>query len=85
MADIKNVTDYLTPVELLAQLAEEGAELAQAALKLRRAYDGTNPTPWVNAWTTFRKKLQMCCCPFAFTVKRITLILRTFLTEWMKS
>lgn len=45
MADIKNVTDYLTPAELLAQLAEEGAELAQAALKLRRAYDGTNPTP----------------------------------------
>lgn len=45
MADIKNVTDYLTPAELLAQLAEESAELAQAALKLRRAYDGTNPTP----------------------------------------
>ena len=45
MADIKNVTDYLTPAELLVQLAEEGAELAQAALKLRRAYDGTNPTP----------------------------------------
>lgn len=45
MADAKNVTDYLTPAELLAQLAEESAELAQAALKLRRAYDGTNPTP----------------------------------------
>ena len=29
----------------LAQLAEEAAELAQAALKLRRALDGTNPTP----------------------------------------
>lgn len=31
--------------ELLAGLAEEAAELAQAALKLRRCYDGTNPTP----------------------------------------
>ena len=31
--------------ELLAGLAEECAELAQAALKLRRCYDGTNPTP----------------------------------------
>lgn len=31
--------------ELLAQLAEEAAELAQAALKLRRALDGSNPTP----------------------------------------
>lgn len=31
--------------ELLAGLAEEAAELAQAALKYRRALDGTNPTP----------------------------------------
>ena len=31
--------------ELLAGLAEEAAELAQAALKLRRVYDGKNPTP----------------------------------------
>lgn len=31
--------------ELLAQLAEECAELSQAALKLRRALTGINPTP----------------------------------------
>ena len=31
--------------ELMAQLAEEATELAHAALKLRRAYTGTNPTP----------------------------------------
>lgn len=31
--------------ELLAGLAEECAELGHAALKLRRALDGTNPTP----------------------------------------
>lgn len=31
--------------ELLAQLAEEAVELAHAALKLRRVYGGTNPTP----------------------------------------
>lgn len=31
--------------ELLAQLAEEAAELGQAALKMRRVIDGTNPTP----------------------------------------
>ncbi len=36
---------YLALTELLAGVAEEAAELAQAALKLRRAYDGTNPTP----------------------------------------
>lgn len=31
--------------ELLAQLAEEAAELAHAALKLRRVLNGKNPTP----------------------------------------
>lgn len=31
--------------ELLCQLAEECAELVQAALKLRRVYTGKNPTP----------------------------------------
>ena len=31
--------------EVLCQLAEEASELAQAALKLRRALDRTNPTP----------------------------------------
>jgi NTP pyrophosphatase (non-canonical NTP hydrolase) len=41
----KDVTDFLPQEEILAQLAEEAAELSQAALKLRRAMDGTNPTP----------------------------------------
>jgi NTP pyrophosphatase (non-canonical NTP hydrolase) len=31
--------------ELLAGLAEESAELAQAALKYRRTFDNINPTP----------------------------------------
>lgn len=35
----------LPETELLAQLAEEASELSQAALKLRRALDGKNPTP----------------------------------------
>lgn len=41
----KYITDRLTEDEILCQLAEEAAELAQAALKLRRAITGTNPTP----------------------------------------
>ena len=41
---MKNMTG-LPVIELLAGLAEESAELAQAALKLRRAYDQTNQTP----------------------------------------
>ena len=39
------ITDKIPVTELLAGLAEEATELAQAALKLRRCYDGTNPTP----------------------------------------
>ena len=39
------ITDKIQVTELLAGLAEEATELAQAALKLRRCYDGTNPTP----------------------------------------
>ena len=35
----------LPEVEVLAQLSEESAEMAKAALKLRRVLDGTNPTP----------------------------------------
>ena len=39
------ITQRVPVTELLAGLAEEASELAQAALKLRRVYDGTNPTP----------------------------------------
>lgn len=41
----KKVSDILPKTEILAQLAEEASELAQVALKPRRALDGTNPTP----------------------------------------
>lgn len=41
---MKQIKDLGT-CELLCQLAEEAAELSKAALKLRRAIDGTNPTP----------------------------------------
>lgn len=33
----KKISDILPKTEILAQLAEEASELAQAALKLRRA------------------------------------------------
>lgn len=42
---IEYIKEQLSQEELLAQLAEEATELAHAALKLRRAIDGTNPTP----------------------------------------
>lgn len=39
------IRECLGRTELLAQLAEESAELAQAALKFRRVLTGENPTP----------------------------------------
>ena len=45
MTDIEYIASRLSNEELLCQLAEEAAELAQAALKLRRVITGTNPTP----------------------------------------
>lgn len=45
MTLIEEIRDKVGEAELLAQLAEEAAELSQAALKLRRKLDGRNPTP----------------------------------------
>lgn len=42
---IEYIQGQLPRGELLCQLAEEASELSKAALKLRRAEDGTNPTP----------------------------------------
>ena len=39
------ITSRVTRGDMLAQLAEECCELAQAALKLRRTFEGTSPTP----------------------------------------
>lgn len=43
MTDLEYIRSQLPPSELLTQLAEESTELAQAALKLRRALVGVNP------------------------------------------
>ncbi len=41
----KTIREAVPVVEMLAGLAEECCELAQAALKLRRVFDQVNPTP----------------------------------------
>lgn len=41
----EKIKQHIPQDELLAQLAEECAELSQAALKLWRALTGINPTP----------------------------------------
>lgn len=45
MTDIEYIAANLSDEDILCQISEEASELAQAALKLRRAITGTNPTP----------------------------------------
>ena len=43
--NLEYIADNLSDEDILCQIAEEAAELAQAALKLRRVITGTSPTP----------------------------------------
>lgn len=43
--NIDYITKHLSEGDILCQIAEEASELAKAALKLKRAIEGTNPTP----------------------------------------
>lgn len=45
MTDLEYIAANLSDEDILCQIAEEAAELAKAALKLRRAMTRTNPTP----------------------------------------
>ncbi len=45
MTSSEIIMSHVTRGDMLAQLAEECSELAQAALKLRRTFEGTSPTP----------------------------------------
>lgn len=42
---LEYIAEHLSEEDLLCQIAEEASELAQAALKRRRAITQTNPTP----------------------------------------
>ena len=45
MTNLEYISANLSDEDILCQIAEEAAELAKAALKLRRAMTQTNPTP----------------------------------------
>ena len=45
MTDLEYIAENLSEEDILCQISEEADELAKAALKLRRAITGTNPTP----------------------------------------
>lgn len=54
---LRVIRDHLSEEDILCQLAEEAAEVSQAALKLRRAITRTNPTP-IDAETAKNKLLE---------------------------
>lgn len=65
MSNARYILENLTEDELLTQLAEEAAELAQAALKKRRAITGYNPTPVTKSEATDQLREEIddvdCC------------------------
>lgn len=56
---VEYIREMVDQCERLAQMAEESTELGHACLKLRRAYDGQNPTP-VKAKTAYESVLEEC-------------------------
>ena len=63
--NMERVRELLDKPELFCQLAEECQELGKAALKLRRAMTGTNPTPLTEteAWRNLTTEIAdvMAC------------------------
>lgn len=87
------INQQLPETELFAQLAEEAAELAQAALKYRRVIDGRNKTPVTNieAVNGFIEELadvQLCIEILGFTDETIqatvSKIKEQKLSRWVK-
>ena len=67
------IKSHVSKKELLAQLAEEGTELAHAALKYRRALDDENPTP-VSRTEAFKNLIE--------EIDDVALLLETLALKW---
>lgn len=87
------VFNLLPEEELLAQLAEECSEAAKAALKLRRARDGVNPTP-VSEEEAFSNLLRSLptstfapsyCSAVSWTMTTPAICVMMLGTTWSKS
>lgn len=74
MSGFSTIVDMVTLPVLLNQLAEECAELAQAALKYRRAIEGINATP-VSAAQCRENLLEEIADVF-LTVDAVTVVMK---------
>lgn len=85
--EITGINTLLGCCELLAGLAEEAAELAQAALKMRRTLDKSNPTPMTtgdasrNLNEEFADVL-LCAAVLGFDREEIARIVREKAARW---
>lgn len=86
-AEITGINTLLGCCELLAGLAEEATELAQAALKMRRTLDKSNPTPMTtgdasrNLNEEFADVL-LCAAVLGFDREEIARIIREKAARW---
>lgn len=86
-AEITGINTLLGCCELLAGLAEEATELAQAALKMRRTLDGRNPTP-VSTGDASRSlneefaDVLLCAAVLGFDREEIARIIREKAARW---
>lgn len=77
----------LPKTEILVQMAEEAAELAQAALKLRRVIDGTNPTPvtYREAWDNLVEEFgDITICAMELDVSPDQAVMQKKVERWRK-
>lgn len=87
--EIISITHRLPLSESLAQVAEECAELAQVALKLRRCIDGTNPTPksMAEASDAFNEELAdvlLASYVAGYDEGKVARIMRRKMTRWIE-
>lgn len=85
--ELTNIAAKLGRAELLAGLAEEAAELSQAALKLRRVLDGRNPTPVTETEATLHLQEELtdvllCAVTFGVDRTEIERFIRTKSARW---
>jgi NTP pyrophosphatase (non-canonical NTP hydrolase) len=86
---LNKIMGRLSTTETLAQTAEECAELAQAALKLRRCIDGTNPTPKsiAEASDAFNEELAdvlLASYVAGYDEGKVARIMRRKMTRWIE-
>lgn len=86
-AEISGINTLLGCCELLAGLAEEATELAQAALKMRRTLDKSNPTPMTTGDASRKLNEEfadvlLCAAVLGFDHDEVARIIREKAARW---